>query len=161
MKEVIVHLKSNVTTVKMEMTKRYMHLWNLCLIIKKFLVEVWWHFSIGQLGFRFRRNVSYDTTGFGFIPGSLEDTDKHIEVAYRNHVTAKQKVQVQITMCNNNGDTFIVTLYNVLLAPDICDRLFSIITLINLGHTCLFHKGFCMVYFGDEKENSVTLPHSA
>ena len=28
-----------------------------------------------------------------FIPGSLEDTDKHIEVADRHHVTAKQKVQ--------------------------------------------------------------------
>ena len=27
-----------------------------------------------------------------FIPGSLEDTDKHIEVADRHHVTDKQKV---------------------------------------------------------------------
>ena len=26
-----------------------------------------------------------------FIPGSLEDTDKHIEVADGHHVTAKQK----------------------------------------------------------------------
>ena len=26
-----------------------------------------------------------------FIPGSLEDTDKYIEVADRHHVTAKQK----------------------------------------------------------------------
>ena len=31
-----------------------------------------------------------------FIPGSLEDTDKYIEVADGNHVTAKQKGQVQI-----------------------------------------------------------------
>ena len=31
-----------------------------------------------------------------FIPGSLEDTDKHIEVADRHHVIAKQKVQVRI-----------------------------------------------------------------
>ena len=29
-----------------------------------------------------------------FIPGSLEDTDKYIEVADRHHVTAKQKGQV-------------------------------------------------------------------
>ena len=29
-----------------------------------------------------------------FIPGSLEDTDKYIEVADVHHVTAKQKVQV-------------------------------------------------------------------
>ena len=33
--------------------------------------------------------------------------------------------------------------------------------LMNAGHTCLFHKGFCMVYFGAEKDNVVTLPHSA
>ena len=26
---------------------------------------------------------------------------------------------------------------------------------------CLFHKGFCTVYFGAEKKNAVTLPHSA
>ena len=33
-----------------------------------------------------------------FIPGSLEDTDKYIEVANRHHVTAKPKGQVQIKM---------------------------------------------------------------
>ena len=54
-----------------------------------------------------------------------------------HHVTAKQKVQVQIKMCNNNGDTFIATLHNVLLAPDLCDRLFSIIMLMNLVHNFL------------------------
>ena len=32
---------------------------------------------------------------------------------------------------------------------------------MNVGHTCLFHKGFCMVYFGSDKRNTVTLPHSA
>ena len=52
-----------------------------------------------------------------FIPGSLEDTDKFIEVADRYHVTAKQKGSVQIQMCDNNGKTFVATLYNVLLAP--------------------------------------------
>ena len=65
-----------------------------------------------------------------FIPGTLEDTDKFIEVADGHHVTAKQKGQVQIKMCNDNGKTFIATLSNVLLAPDLCDRLFSIIALI-------------------------------
>ena len=64
-------------------------------------------------------------------------------------------------MCDDNGKTFIATLYNALLAPDLCDRLFSIITLMNAGHNCLFHKGFCTVYFGAEKKNAVTLPHSA
>ena len=42
-----------------------------------------------------------------FITGSLEDTDKHIEVADRHHVTAKQKGQVQMKMCDNHGDPFI------------------------------------------------------
>ena len=37
-----------------------------------------------------------------FIPGALEDTDKLIEVADGHHVTAKQKGQVQIRMCNDN-----------------------------------------------------------
>ena len=77
-----------------------------------------------------------------FIPGSLEDTDKYIEVEEVHHFTEKQKGQVQIQMCNDNRNPFIATLYNVLLAPDLCDRLFSIITLINAGHTCIFHRGF-------------------
>ena len=77
-----------------------------------------------------------------FIPGSLEDTDKYIEVADGHHVTAKKKGQVRIQMCDDNRKTFIATLYNILLTPDLCDRLFSTITLTNTGHTCLFHKGF-------------------
>ena len=64
-------------------------------------------------------------------------------------------------MCDDNGKTFIATLYNVLLAPDLCDRLFSIITLMNPGHTCIFNEGFCTVYFVAEEDNAVTLPHSA
>ena len=52
-------------------------------------------------------------------------------------------MKVRIKMCNDNGDTFIATLHNVILKPDLCKRLFSIITLMILGHTCLFHKGFC------------------
>ena len=64
-------------------------------------------------------------------------------------------------MCDDNGNTFIAKLHNVLLAPDLCDRLFSIIMLMNSGHTCLFHKGFCTVYFGMNENNAVTFPHSA
>ena len=69
-----------------------------------------------------------------FIPLPIEDKDKYIEVADGHHVTAKQKGQVRIQMCDNNGKKFIATLHNVLLAPDLCDRLFSIIMLLNLGH---------------------------
>ena len=78
-----------------------------------------------------------------FIPGSLEDTDKHIEVADGHHVTAGGKGQLQIKMCDYNGDPFITTLHNVILATKLCDRIFSIITLMNLGHICLFNIGSC------------------
>ena len=87
--------------------------------------------------------------------------DKHIEVADRHHGMSKQKGQVQIKMCDDNRDNFIAALHNVILAPDLCDRLFSIITLINLGRTCLFHKVFCTVYLGAKEKNDVTLPHSS
>ena len=59
-----------------------------------------------------------------FIPGSLEDTDKFIEVADRHHVTAKQKSQVRIKICDDNGDPFIAKLHNLFLASYLCDRLF-------------------------------------
>ena len=72
----------------------------------------------------------------------------------------KQKGQVQIRMCDDNGNPFIGTLHNVLLSPDLCCRLFSIITLMNSGHICLFRKELCTVYFGDKEKNTVALPHS-
>ena len=62
-----------------------------------------------------------------FIPGSLEDMDKHIEVADVHHITENQKGQVQIKMCNDNGDNFIATLHNVILAPDTSDFFPSIL----------------------------------
>ena len=64
-------------------------------------------------------------------------------------------------MCDDNAKLFIATLCNIILAPDLCDRLFSIVTLMNAGHTCLFKKFLCTVYFGADKDNVVTLPHSA
>ena len=64
-------------------------------------------------------------------------------------------------MCDDNGKKFIATLYNVLLSPDLCDRLFSIIKLMNEEHTCIFHKGFCTVYFGAKEKIALTLPNSA
>ena len=32
---------------------------------------------------------------------------------------------------------------------------------MNAGHNCLFRKGLGTVYFGAEKKNAVTIPHSA
>ena len=55
-------------------------------------------------------------------------------------------------MCGNKGKKFVAALYNVLLAPDLCDRLFLIITLMNEGHMCIFHKEFCTVYFGAKED---------
>ena len=66
-----------------------------------------------------------------FIPCSLEETDKHNEVTEWNYVAVNQKGQVQIKTCNNNGNLSIVTFHSVLLAPDLCNRLFLIITLMN------------------------------
>ena len=83
-----------------------------------------------------------------FIPGSLEGTDKYIKVADGHHVTENQKGQVEIKMCENNGDNFIATKHNVFLAPDICDREFSTNMLMSSGSTCLCHKDFCKVFLG-------------
>ena len=64
-------------------------------------------------------------------------------------------------MIKNNGKPFTVNFYNVILVLHLCDMLFSIITLMNLGHTCLFHKIFCTVYFRYKEGNLVTPPHIA
>ena len=65
---------------------------------------------------------------------------------------SKKKGQMQIKMCDNNGNPFIATLHNVLLEPDLCDGLFFIIIIMNLGPTFSFHKGFFNVYFGSKYE---------
>ena len=64
-------------------------------------------------------------------------------------------------MYGNNGKTSIFTLYNVLLVPDLCDQLFSIIMLMNSVHTCFFHSMFFTVFFSDNYQNAAILPHSA
>ena len=68
--------------------------------------------------------MSYDASGFGFIAGLLEDTDKYIEVADENYVMSKKNGQIKIRICEDNGDPFIAALQNVLLAPDLSDGLF-------------------------------------
>ena len=77
-----------------------------------------------------------------FISGLLEDTDKRIEVADRHHITAKHKGQVQNQMCGDHGDPFIATLHKVILAPYLCDKLFSIITIIKYRRTRLLQIEF-------------------
>ena len=77
-----------------------------------------------------------------FIPSSLVETYKYIEVSDWYFVTEKQRVEVPIKVRDDNGKPFVDTLYNVRLAKDLFNQLFYIITLINSGRTCLFHKGF-------------------
>ena len=61
-----------------------------------------------------------------FIPWPLEDTDKHIGVADRHHITYK-KCQVQIKICDDHGDPFIAMLHNVLLVPDYATGYFQLL----------------------------------
>ena len=90
LKGVILNLKNISRAMIMITNKIYLHLLHECLVIKKVLVV------ISKTVFFFRSNISYDTTYFGFIPGSLEDIDKYIDVTDGHHVTEKQKGQVQI-----------------------------------------------------------------
>ena len=64
-------------------------------------------------------------------------------------------------MYDDNGKAFINMFYNVLFASNLCNSLFSNITLLNLVHTCLFKKGFCTFIFSANEHNSVTFPRSA
>ena len=89
----------------------------------------------------------------------MVEIDKYINVVHGNLVAAKQTGEVQIKMRDENGEPFIDILYNLLLAPEFCNQLFSIIASMNLVHTCIFHKGFCTIFFSDKEQNAVTLPH--
>ena len=55
-------------------------------------------------------------------------------------------------MSDDNGKPFIATLHNVILASDLCGKLFSIVELMNLVHTCLFYKGSCTLYIGSREK---------
>ena len=77
-----------------------------------------------------------------FIPGSLEDTDKFIEFADGHHITAKQKGSVRIQMCDDNGKKFFSTLYNVLLAPDLWNKVSPLIIPLS-SHIFIRTEPFC------------------
>ena len=85
-----------------------------------------------------------------FILGSLEYTDNHIEVANLHHFTATKKGQLRIK-CTTIMEILSSQRYtNVLLAPYLCNGLFSIIRLMNSEHTCLLHRGF-LLYTSEQK----------
>ena len=55
------------------------------------------------------------------------ETDQYIDVADGNLFTAKQTGEVQIKMRGNSGKPFIAALYDLLVAPDFCNRLFPLL----------------------------------
>ena len=86
-----------------------------------------------------------------FVPRSLVEMDICIEVADGNFVTVKQTGEAQINTRNYNVKPFIGVVYNVLFIPDLCDRVFFIITLMNSGRDFLFHNGFCTFFFSSNE----------
>ena len=68
--------------------------------------------------------------------------DKYIEVTDAHYITSKQTLQVYMIMHNDHEKLFIATIYNVIFAPALSNRLFYIIALMDFGHTCLLHKVF-------------------
>ena len=48
----------------------------------------------------------------------MAEIDKYVEVVDGGFVTAKKTGEVQIKMCDDNGNSFVATLYNALLEPD-------------------------------------------
>ena len=54
------------------------------------------------------------------------EKDKYIKIVDGHFVAAGKTWEVQIKMRDNNGKPFIAKLYNMLLAPDLWDWLFSI-----------------------------------
>ena len=121
-----------------------MHIWHECLVMTKLLVEILLTVLNLPIGFQIQEQRIILHHRFRIL------SQAHYKTANEHHVTEKQNGDIQIKMCNNNGYTFITTMHNLFLTPDLYDKLFSIITLINLGHTCLFYKGFCMVQFGQK-----------
>ena len=55
--------------------------------------RLWRQLATDQLDFRLRCYLSYNTRDFGFIPVSLVETDKYIELTDWNLVTAKKKMR--------------------------------------------------------------------
>ena len=80
-KKVIVHA----TTVKITVTKINMHLWHICLA----MMNVHFGDSLQLTNWILDSGATCQMTPevSDFIQGSLEDTDKYIEVADRHHVT--------------------------------------------------------------------------
>ena len=122
--------------------RRYTCIWHVCRQMQKYLKDIL--NSLQLPNWILDSGATCHTTPYisDFIPGLLVATDKYIKVADGNFVTAKQIGEAQTKIGDDNGKTVIYTLYNAILAPDLCDRLFYIITLMYLGHTYLLHKRF-------------------
>ena len=63
-------------------------------------------------------------------------------------------------MCDNNRDNLLQHCKTYFWHQINETVYFPLFTLMNLVHTCLFHKGFCNMGLWRQGENVVTLPHS-
>ena len=72
-----------------------MYLWHVCLVMMNVRMELFCDSSQLKNWILDSGATCHMTPEISdFIPGSLEDMDKHVEVADRHHVTEKQKGQV-------------------------------------------------------------------
>ena len=88
MKGVIVHRKKSDD----DKDKKYMHIWNECMVMIKILVEILvivcnWPIEFLDSGATCHMTPQVSDC----IPGSFENTDQYIEIADEHYVTAKQK----------------------------------------------------------------------
>ena len=77
--------------------------------------------------------------------GATCHMNQKFRISFQDHQRIRintLKLRTDITSRRNKKIFFIATLHSVLLSPDLCNRLFSIITLVNSGHNYLFTKGF-------------------
>ena len=68
---------------------RYTCLWHVCFPMQKVLEENYRQLATGQTYFRLLLSLLHDTKDFGFIPVSLVEMNKYIEVADGHFVTSK------------------------------------------------------------------------
>ena len=61
----------------------------------------------------------------------MVEIDKNIQVEDGYFFTEKKAGEVQIKMCDKNGNPLIAMLYYFLLEPDFCYQLLFIVLLIN------------------------------
>ena len=156
MKEVVVHCKINAATAKITMTKRYMNMWNVCLLMTIFLVGILVIVCNWPIEFYIKEQRAIWSHRFWTLFQVRYTICINILKLRTDIIAWQKKRQVWIKIYENNRDTFIATLHNVLLSRDRGNIIFSITTLMNLVHTFLFKK--CFTRCNLEPKRKIQLP---